>query len=188
VKPRDIPNLLTILRFFFAPVIVYFLLQRQFGAALILFAVAGFTDGLDGFLAKHYNWQSRLGSLLDPLADKVLLLTAMVCLAWLELIPWWLFAAVILRDLVIVAGALTYHFRVEPLEAAPTFISKLNTLVQILLVILVVADAGPLDLPGPLVQVLVWATLATTVLSGVDYVVVWNRLARSKGWRNKPDN
>ena len=185
MKPRDIPNLLTILRFFFAPVIVYFLLQRQFGAALILFAVAGFSDGLDGFLAKHYGWQSRLGSLLDPLADKVLLITAMVCLAWLELIPWWLFVAVILRDLVIVVGALTYHFRVEPLEAAPTLISKLNTLVQILLVILVVCDAGPLDLPDSLIQVLIWATLATTILSGVDYVVVWNRLARSKGWRDK---
>ena len=76
----------------------------------------------------------------------------------------------------------------EPLDAAPTLISKLNTLVQILLVILVVCDAGPFDLPDFLIQVLVWTTLATTLLSGVDYVVVWNRLARSKGWRNKPGN
>lgn len=187
MKPRDIPNLLTILRIFFAPVIVYFLLHQRFDEALILFALAGFSDGLDGFLAKHYGWQSRLGSLLDPLADKVLLVTAFVCLAWLGLIPWWLLALILLRDLVIVTGALVYHFRIEPLAAAaPSLISKLNTLLQILLVILVVCDAGPFALPDLLIEILIWATLVTTLASGIDYVVVWNRLARSKGWRSEP--
>lgn len=182
MKPRDIPNLLTFLRFLVTVPVVYLLLTREFSGALLLFAVAGVSDGLDGYLAKRFRWESRLGSILDPLADKALLVSAFVSLGWLGVLPIWLVAAVILRDLVIVVGALYYHFQVEPVVAAPSLISKLNTLVQILLVILVVCDAGPWPLPDLLIEGLIWGALATTVLSGLDYVVVWYRRARMRGW------
>jgi len=182
VNRRDIPNLITFLRFLLTVPVVYLLLTREFSGALWLFALAGLSDGLDGYLAKRFHWETRLGSMLDPLADKALLVSSFLCLGWLGLLPSWLVAAVILRDLVIVGGALYYHFQVEPLEAEPRLISKLNTLVQILLVILVVCDAGPLPLPELLLQGLIWGTFATTLLSGLDYVVVWYRRARGKGW------
>ena len=184
LEPRDIPNLLTVLRILLTVPVAWLLLTRHYSSALALFAFAGISDGLDGYLAKHYGWESRLGSLLDPLADKLLLVLAFIALGWIGLIPIWLVVLVIARDLVIVSGAVYYHFQVERLEAAPSLLSKLNTLVQILLVILVVCDAGPLPLPDVLIDGLIWAVLATTVLSGVTYVFVWTRRAKQRGWRS----
>jgi cardiolipin synthase len=183
LKPRDIPNIISFVRLLAVMPVVYLLLEQQFGWALALFAAAGLSDGLDGLLAKRYGWQSRLGGILDPLADKALLVACFLVLGALGRIPVWLVVAVITRDLVIVGGATLYNFRVEELEAAPILASKLNTLVQILLLVLVIADAGPLPLPDALLETLVWACLATVVVSGTQYVWVWSRKARAKGWR-----
>lgn len=181
MQPRDIPNLISFLRILLSVPVVWLLFEREFAAALTLFAIAGISDGLDGFLAKHYGWESRLGGMLDPLADKALLMSSFLVLGALGLVPVWLVILVIFRDLVIIGGALYYHFSVEELQADPSLVSKLNTLLQILLVILVVTDAGPYPLPAVLISVLVWSTLATTVASGVGYVWVWSRKAKEKG-------
>jgi cardiolipin synthase len=183
MKARDIPNLISFLRILLTIPVVWLLIERQFSAALILFGVAGFSDGLDGYLAKRFAWQSRLGGLLDPLADKALLMSSFLVLGVLGLIPVWLVLLVIFRDLLIVGGALYYHFTVENLQASPSLISKLNTLLQILLVLLVVTNAGPYPLPQVLLDFLVWGTLATTLASGANYVWVWSMKARRKGWR-----
>jgi cardiolipin synthase len=183
MKARDIPNLISFLRILLTLPVVWLLFERHFSYALMLFAVAGFSDGLDGFLAKHFHWESRLGGLLDPLADKALLMSSFLVLGGLGLIPVWLVILVIFRDLTIVGGALYYHFSVEEVDAQPSLISKLNTLLQILLVLLVVTDAGPFPLPQLLLQGLVWATGLTTLVSGALYVWVWTNKARSKGWR-----
>ncbi|MEJ2467451.1 MAG: CDP-alcohol phosphatidyltransferase family protein [Candidatus Thiodiazotropha sp.] len=182
MKARDIPNLISFLRILLTLPIVWLLFEREFSYALMLFALAGFSDGLDGFLAKHYHWQSHLGGLLDPLADKALLMSSFLVLGGLWLIPFWLVILVIFRDLTIMGGALYYHFSIEEVDAAPTLISKLNTLMQIVLVLVVVTDAGPFPLPDLLVQGLIWATGLTTLVSGGVYVWVWTRKARSKGW------
>lgn len=174
---RDIPNLISILRIFLSIPVVWMLLQHNFGVALVLFALAGVSDGLDGYLAKHYGWQSRLGGLLDPLADKILLVLSVLSLGWLELLPSWLVFVVILRDLVIITGAFVYNFQVAELDAAPTLLSKFNTVVQIVLVLAVVLDQGFVSIPSLLMQGLIFLTLATTILSGVNYVVVWSRRA-----------
>jgi cardiolipin synthase len=177
LKREDIPNLISILRIFMSVPIVWMLLEQQFGVALVLFALAGISDGLDGYLAKHYGWQSQLGGLLDPLADKVLLVSSYLTLALIDIIPVWLVMLVILRDLVIVTGALVYHFRVMELTANPSLISKINTFSQIVLVLAVVLDRGLVSLPGVLLDSLVWVVMATTLASGVNYVWVWGRLA-----------
>ncbi len=183
MKARDIPNLISFLRILLTLPIVWLLFEQEFTYALMLFAVAGFSDGLDGFLAKHFHWQSHLGGLLDPLADKALLMSSYLVLGGLGLIPIWLVILVIFRDLTIMGGALYYHFSIEEVDAKPTLVSKLNTLLQILLVLVVVTDAGPLPMPALLMQVLTWATGLTTLISGALYVWVWTRKARSKGWR-----
>jgi len=183
MKARDIPNLISFLRILLTLPIVWLLFEQEFAYALMLFAVAGFSDGLDGFLAKHFHWQSHLGGLLDPLADKALLMSSYLVLGGLGLIPVWLVILVIFRDLTIMGGALYYHFSVEAVDAHPTLISKLNTLLQIVLVLLVVTDAGPYPLPPLLLAGLIWATGVTTLVSGGVYVWVWTNKARSKGWR-----
>ncbi|MES9939803.1 MAG: CDP-alcohol phosphatidyltransferase family protein [Candidatus Thiodiazotropha sp. 6PLUC2] len=178
----DIPNLISILRILLTLPIVWLLFEQQFSHALILFAVAGFSDGLDGYLAKRFGWQSYLGGLLDPLADKALLMSSFLVLGGQGLIPIWLVILVIFRDLTIVGGALYYNFSVEEVDANPSLVSKLNTLMQIMLVLLVVTDAGPFPLPYPLLEWLTWATGLTTLISGVAYVWVWSNKARRKGW------
>lgn len=163
--------------------ILYLLLEQAFGWALLLFIAAGLSDGLDGFLAKRYGWQSHLGGILDPLADKVLLVACFLVLGALALIPVWLVSTVVFRDLLIVGGAVLYNYQVEEVEAAPTLMSKLNTVLQILLVMLVIMDAGPLLLPGGVIQALIWACVMTVIVSGSQYVWIWSRKAAKKGWK-----
>jgi cardiolipin synthase len=181
VKASDIPNIITVFRFLLVPPVVLLLLNAQFGLALLLFGVAGFSDGVDGYLAKRFNWTSRLGALMDPLADKLLLVSSFITLGWLNLIPLWLVGVVILRDLVIVGGALVYNFRIERLEAQPSMVSKLNTFTQILLVLAVMFSAAVQELPFLWMDVLLYSVLVTTLWSGFDYVWRWGRRAWQKG-------
>jgi cardiolipin synthase len=185
LRLRDIPNIISFLRLLTVMPILYLLLEHEFSWALLLFAAAGLSDGLDGFLAKHYGWQSHLGGILDPLADKILLVGSFLVLGALSLIPVWLVAAVVFRDLLIVGGAVLYNYRVEEVQAAPTLISKLNTVLQILLVVLVITNAGPMPLPQWVIQILIWACLATAIVSGVQYVWIWSRKAAHKGWKEE---
>ena len=143
----------------------------------LVFAVAGFSDALDGYLAKRFHWTSRLGALLDPLADKLMLVSAFVTLAWLGLIPPWLVGLIILRDVVIVTGAIVYHMRIEKLEAAPSVVSKLNTFAQILLILAVMFSQAVRHLPSFWMDVLIYTVLITTLWSGFDYVWTWGRRA-----------
>jgi cardiolipin synthase len=181
VRASDIPNIITVFRFLLVPPVVLLLLDGRFGLALLMFGVAGFSDGLDGYLAKRYHWSSRLGALMDPLADKLLLVSSFVTLGWLNQIPLWLVGVVILRDLVIVSGALVYHYRIERLEAEPSMVSKLNTFTQILLVLAVMFSAAVQALPYLWMDVLLYSVLVTTLWSGIDYVWRWSRRAWRKG-------
>lgn len=184
---QHIPNLISLARLLSVVPLVALLLQGEYGWALVLFAAAGVSDGLDGFLAKHYGWQSRLGGILDPLADKSLLLAAFLVLGYLGLIPSWIVAAAIARDLIIVGGALAYELLVEDLDAAPLLASKINTVLQILLVVFVIIDAGPKPLPVGLIEALTYACLVSILVSGTQYVYLWSRKAAARGWRRRSD-
>ena len=177
MKASDLPNAITVFRFLLVPPVVLLLLNDRYAAALIVFGVAGMSDAVDGFLAKHYHWSSRVGALMDPLADKLLLVCSFVTLGWLGWIPMWLVLLVILRDLVIVAGALTYNFLIEQLTAEPSVVSKLNTFAQILLVLAVMFSRGIGELPYLLLDFLLYSVLVTTLWSGADYVWTWSRRA-----------
>lgn len=174
---RDIPNLITSLRILLVPPFLWLLLQGRYGAALLLFTIAGFSDALDGFLAKRYGWTSDLGGILDPIADKLLLVGAILVLGWLEVLPLWLVVLVILRDAMIVAGAVSYHLMIERIRPHPLLISKLNTLLQLVLVFVVIAHRGLMPLPDWLPTGLLYLTAVTTIWSGLAYVWRWGRSA-----------
>lgn len=182
---NQLPNVISVFRMFLVAPVVWNLLQLEFGAALAWFVVAGVSDGLDGFLAKHYGWQSRLGSILDPLADKLLLVSVLITLTWMEMVPLWLLLLVLGRDLLIVVGGVIFHYTLGRFDLEPSRISKLNTVMQILFVLVVVFYHGEFAFTPWIVEALVYIVFATTVLSGIDYVWVWGRRAfkivREKG-------
>ncbi|HET8899580.1 MAG TPA: CDP-alcohol phosphatidyltransferase family protein, partial [Rhodanobacteraceae bacterium] len=130
------------------------------------------------FLARRFGWFTRLGAWLDPAADKLMLMVAYLSLAWVGVTPWWLAALVVLRDVVIVAGALAYRWLRGALEVAPSRLSKINTLVQILYVLVILIDFQPLLYLNP--ALLGWLVAVLTVASGVDYVVRFARKAARK--------
>lgn len=149
------------------------MLTDQFMLALVLFGMAGISDALDGFLAKHYHWESRLGSILDPIADKLLLVASFTTLAWLGLLPMWLLWLVIGRDLVIVIGGLAYHYVVGKFELLPLWSSKINTFMQIALVLLVMLQQQWLTEFQQLVTIGKWLVVASVINSGTEYILVW---------------
>jgi cardiolipin synthase len=156
---------------------VWLLLESKFLAALGVFAMMGISDGLDGFLAKRYSWRTSLGEFLDPLADKTMLVSAFVTLGYLALIPFWLVSLIIVRDIIILTGALAYHLMTHRLRMAPSIISKFNTLAQIVLVLAVVFNQI-VSLPPLVLTSLIGLTLFTTVASGLGYVIEWSARAK----------
>jgi cardiolipin synthase len=172
-----LPNVITVLRIFLVPPVVLALLDGQYAVAIGLFALAGISDGIDGFLARRYNWTSWWGSVLDPIADKLLQVSAYLTLAWLGHMPWWLVVAVVARDIIIVTGSFTYYAIFRHFEADPTWMSKWNTVFQILLVLLVMIHVGINTVPLWLLDGLMLVVFVTTVVSGTQYVTRWIRLA-----------
>jgi len=173
---KHLPNIISVLRIALVVPVVMSLLEGRFTLALILFGVAGVSDGLDGFYAKRYNCVTRLGTILDPLADKILLISCYVTLFWLGLLPDWLVVSVILRDVIIVLGAGVVRYVIGPFEIIPRVLSKLNTFAQIVLVMAVVLSNGLLPLSDWMLEVLVYSVLFTTVISGLDYMLRWGGL------------
>lgn len=171
---HQLPNAITILRCLLIPPFVLALLWRDYAMAFLIFVIAGASDAVDGFLAKRFGWQSAFGAMLDPIADKLLLVTGFGLLTFLALLPWWLFALVLLRDVIIVAGAVTYHRLFGPFPMQPTRISKLNTVFQIALVGLSLFSAAVYPLPTWVSAVLIACTIFTTVWSGGDYIYTWS--------------
>ncbi|HUN72891.1 MAG TPA: CDP-alcohol phosphatidyltransferase family protein [Steroidobacteraceae bacterium] len=174
---RHLPNLISIGRIVLTWPIVMALREGNYVACMWLFALAAFSDGLDGLLAKRFGWTSDLGKLLDPAADKLLLVSVFVSTTWLGLVPRWLTATAVGRDALIALGALTFRVWFGPLQGRPTFLSKLNTAVQLTYLFCVMAEAAT-GLPGPdVLEALALITLVTTVASGANYVLAFTRRA-----------
>jgi cardiolipin synthase (CMP-forming) len=170
-----LPNVITILRVILLFPLSYFMLLPDYKIALVLFFIAGFSDAVDGFLAKRFAWTSRFGAILDPLADKALLVLTMAILTFNQQLSLYLFITVAARDLLIVTGAFLYHKYVAHYDMAPSKLSKFNTFVQILLVTTVLLHLGYREFPSFFIDYLVWLTFATTISSGLHYLWVWGR-------------
>jgi cardiolipin synthase (CMP-forming) len=174
---RHLPNLICLVRLALIWPTVTALQAGEYRTALALFVFAAASDGLDGYLAKRFNWTSELGKFLDPLADKLLIVTVFIEAAWLALVPWWITAAVVARDVMIGLGALIYRLWFGPLRGRPTRLSKVNTGAQLLYVSLVLLNAAFGVPPGEVLAAMALLTLLTTVLSGVHYLQIFTRRA-----------
>jgi cardiolipin synthase len=175
---RHLPNALTLLRIALVVPLAWMIHEARYGEAVVVAAVAGLTDALDGFLAKHLGWQSWLGGVLDPIADKLMLVACFVTLGVVGAHPDWLTWLVVGRDVVIVAGAVAWHNLIGRIHAQPTRLSKLTTVVQIVYVLAQLLHLSRwLDLPPRLLEVLIVVTAVLTAASGLQYVAVWSRKA-----------
>jgi cardiolipin synthase len=174
---RHLPNLICLVRIALVWPTLDALRGGAYWAALALFIVAALSDGLDGYLAKRFGWTSALGRILDPVADKLLLMSVFVLGAWLELIPWWLSAAVVARDVMIGLGALVYRLWFGSLHGRPTVVSKVNTAAQLIYVALVLLRAAAGHPSAAIMAAAAFTTLATTVLSGAHYLLTFARRA-----------
>lgn len=169
----SIPNAITILRIMMVPVLAWLVIRGSYGVAVWVLLGAGISDAMDGFIARRFNQSTELGSLLDPLADKFLILVSVFVLAWIGLLPWWLAAVILLRDLVIIGGAVIYYLCAGGIKMDPSTPSKVNTLVQTCLIFLLLGNAAGILPVADLLPAIFGLALFTTIFSGVHYVVVW---------------
>lgn len=178
MKLKHIPNLICVGRILLVAPIVWSLLRERYGLALALIFIAGSSDALDGYLARKYDWRTRLGGLLDPAADKLLMFAAFVTLTWIGFVPLWFTVVVIGRDLIIIGGTIVYQLFVAPVHGEPTRMSKLNTVLQISFILLVTSHAW-IGQPTMLaLQLLGLVILITIAISAAQYVTTGIRRLR----------
>jgi cardiolipin synthase len=174
---RHLPNLICLARIALVWPTVTALQAGDYALSVVLFVIAAVSDGLDGYLAKRFGWTSEFGKFIDPLADKLLLVAMFVTTSWLGLVPWWLAAAAIARDVMIGLGALIFRLWFGPLRGRPTIVSKINTLLQLGYLLGVMMMAAFEFPPEEVLDALAVLTLITTVLSGWDYIWAFTRRA-----------
>ncbi len=173
----NIPNMLTLLRILLVPVTVIFLMQGAFVKALIVLAISGLTDALDGFLARILNQQTVLGAYLDPIADKALIVSCFVTLSIKDIIPGWFTVIVLSRDVIILVGIAILSIMSIPYKIRPSIVSKITTalqLITILFFLLYCIHSASIDYKW--LMALQWLTVAFTVISGLDYMLRGIRL------------
>lgn len=175
---KHIPNALSLFRLILIVPFLTFLYQHEYVSAFYMFVLAGFTDGLDGLLARHFNWQSLLGSFIDPLADKLLVASSFISLALIGALPWWLVILVFARDFTISMGVMAWYWLIQRrLDFEPTLLSKINTTLQLVLVTLCLFQIAYFEFNSYVTQTLIFVTALTTAATFVDYVCTWGRKA-----------
>ncbi len=173
-----LPNALSVARILLVAPAVYLLFIEAYLATLVLFAVAGISDGVDGWLAKRFGWASELGAILDASADKLLVAAMFIALGIKGLVPWWLVGLIFLRDLCIVAATWINRQRIRNYEVRPFFTSKVNTAVQIGFVLLVIADAEWNFLAPELMGAAITVSALAVLISGLHYLHAWMHILR----------
>jgi len=171
----SLPNLISLARLLCVPLPIWFILNGHFTAAFWMFVAAGLSDGIDGFIAKRFDQRSELGALLDPIADKALIVSMYVTLGLAGYLPSWLVILVVFRDLLIIGGFLLAAAVTQPMRWEPLAISKINTALQLILLATLLARLGLSLEDHGIIRGLVYIVGATTILSGAGYLVRWAR-------------
>lgn len=171
----SIPNIITLGRILLVPLIVWAIAANQMTIAFVLFVVAGLSDAIDGFLAKRFNMSSELGALLDPVADKALLVSIYVALGIWGAVPRWIVILVVSRDLMIVGAVIISWVFGKPIPMKPLMVSKLNTVAQVAFAALILAALGFGISPGPFDVILMGFVTVLTLLSVSLYLMEWVR-------------
>jgi len=190
VSASQIPNIITVLRILLVFPTAWLLYNTRYFDAFVLMAIAGVSDALDGFLARRFNWMSKLGATLDPLADKLLVAAMFIVFTLQGHIPLWVAIIVLVRDFTIVGGAGVYKLLYEEVEISPTFVSKANTAMQIVMLLLLMVSLLPMSglsaIAAQLVDPYCFYILAVLgVSSGIDYVLKWGSKAYREGKKRK---
>lgn len=175
-----LPNIITFARILLVPFIVWQLLERQFEPAFWLFAAAALSDLVDGGLARLLNQRSEFGAWLDPIADKLVLMSTLLLLTWDGLLPLWFAVLILVRDAVVLGGAAAYRGLTGGLKVAPTWLGKTAVLLEFVLIGTVLAEAALQPGLSALLPVLFWLTAAMAAASGVQYVWLWS--AKTRGF------
>lgn len=168
-----IPNAITVFRIFLTPLVIWLMIDGRMQTAFLVFLIAGVSDGLDGFLAKRYGWQTELGAYLDPVADKMLLVSIYVVLGLSAHLPVWLVIAVVSRDFLIIGAMLLSWVLGRPVPVRPLLVSKANTVAQIVLALMVLGELGFVLGLERIIGVSVLVTGGLTVVSAGAYLVNW---------------
>lgn len=182
---RHLPNAITIARLILVLPIAVFIIEQQFLIALVLFTVAGISDGLDGFLARRYGWESAFGKLIDPLADKLLMMTTALTLGLLGHFPLTLMLLMIVKDIAILGGVFSYTALAGFPQIHPNRLGKLTTALQIILLVSVLLDLSfRTTVPETFFQAWFWTVAIMTLMDGMLYLWVWTaRLAEDPRWK-----
>ncbi len=170
-----IPNFITIARLVAVPLIVWLMIRDLYLMAAFVFAIAGISDAVDGFIAKKFGQESVLGGYLDPVADKALLVCVFVTLGFKGVLPLWLIILAVSRDILIVGAVILSWMLEKPVKMKPLWISKLNTTVQIVLIAVALGERAGVVIFGQIIPIGIAVVAATTVLSGAGYLAQWVR-------------
>ncbi|MFK8010888.1 MAG: CDP-alcohol phosphatidyltransferase family protein [Marinicellaceae bacterium] len=175
---RYLPNVITIGRIFAMIPLVWFMLKKQYEYALYIAVLAAFSDMLDGFLARRFGWEGKLGRILDPIADKFMMLCCYLLFAVQDIIPNWLLIVVLARDICIITGGVFYHYAVLKVDNEnPSFLSKCNTALQLLLIVVLLSHHSIYQFHLLFIDVLIYLVTFFTVSSGLHYVYFWSKKA-----------
>jgi cardiolipin synthase len=174
---RHLPNIICLVRIVLIVPLLQAMVAGEQALILVLFSIAAVSDALDGYLAKRFQWTSDLGRILDPMADKLLLMSVFITAAWLDIAPWWVATVAVARDLVIGFGAIFFRLWFGRLRGRPSVISKINTGVQILYLLAVILASAIQLPPREVLDALAVVMVITTVASGTDYVLRFMRRA-----------
>ena len=175
----NLPNILTLIRILLIPVFVILIMNKLFDWALITFASAGITDGIDGLIARITHQRTELGAYLDPIADKLLLSAAFITLAIIEILPSWLAVIVVTRDLIILTGLFVMILTNYRPKIHPSLVSKVTTVFQIATILLVLL-VGYYPVLGRLSAIAIYGTTLFTIISGSHYIYVGTRILNEK--------
>lgn len=170
---HQLPNLITMIRIVLVVPIAWYIHDGSYTRATSLFIIAGISDGLDGLLARRFDWHSRFGAIADPIADKLLLSVSFVLLAYVGQLPIWLAGIVIGRDLIIFGGATLYHFVSGPYDMAPSILGKISTFCQLLLVSVILLNNSFLPFDRALIDINIGLVAFISLVSGASYVITW---------------
>jgi len=172
---HHIPNIISVFRIFLVIPVIYYIWQDNWQTAFLLMLLAGISDGLDGYIARTFHWESELGATLDPIADKVLLVCIFIILGIKGIVPQWLVVLIISRDAIIVTGLILYKLMTNELKINTLFISKMNTSLLIILVLLHMFNLAVFPVPELLFNIMIVMIMVTTIVSGALYVILWSK-------------
>ena len=171
----NLPNTISLIRLLLVPVVIYLLAHRAYDYALVIFLLASVSDGVDGWIARRYSLCTQFGAMIDPVADKLIILSCLLMLTWLGLMPLWLALFMLVRDMIIVLGAFAYQRVTGYVEITPTFMGKTHIFLEFVLLCLVLANAASIISVANWLPIVFVLVSVTAVLTGAQYVWIWSR-------------